>query len=59
MLFGGKIAHLTVRYSVKSKAVDCLSRATALDPKYRELATTDSGFDAIQSEEGFRAAVND
>ncbi len=58
MLFGGKIAHLTVRYSVKSKAVDCLSRATALDSNYREQAKTDSDFDAIRGEEGFRAVYD-
>jgi hypothetical protein len=31
--------------------------ATLLNPKYRELAKTDSDFDAIRGEEWFRAVV--
>jgi len=33
------------------EAIDCLSRAIALDPKYREMAKTDADFDAIRGEE--------
>jgi len=33
------------------EAIDCLSRAIALDPKYREMAKTDAEFDAIRGEE--------
>ncbi len=39
------------------EAVDCLSRAIALDVEYREMAKTDSDFDAIRGEDWFRAAV--
>jgi tetratricopeptide (TPR) repeat protein len=38
-------------------ALDCLRQAIALDPKYREMAKTDSDFDAIRADERFRGAV--
>ncbi len=41
------------------EAVDCLSRAIALDSKYREMAKTDSDFDGIRGEEWFQTIVEE
>ena len=38
-------------------AIDCLQKAIALDPKYREMAKTDTDFDPIRHDERFRALV--
>jgi hypothetical protein len=41
------------------EAIDCLSRAIALDPEYRKMAKTDTDFDAIRGEEWFQTIVEE
>ncbi len=50
-------ARCHARMGAVIKAVVCLSRAIALDPKYRDMAKTDGDFDAIRADERFREVV--